>query len=389
MGRTRDILVIGCSAGGMEPLIDLLRGLGDQTLLRVLVVQHMSPMGGSSLAKVLRGATGLSIREAEEGPLPEPGEVVVARPNLHLLVDGDRVRLSTAATENHTRPAIDVLFRTAAASLRDRVLGVLLSGSLDDGTSGLAAIASCGGRTLVQEPTEAMFQSMPANAVQRADPDVVAPVRELPGRVLELAREPLAGDPPAVPEALELEVQILLRHGECRDRLNRLGDPCGMSCPGCGGPLWEIHDESGRRYRCHVGHGLSPLTLDYLQQETVERSLLQALRLAEERVAMFERMRSDLREREQRSKRFNQFGFRNVDRLSSRAAEAEEHVRHLREILHAISRDHATDRDPTRVPDGQDLEQPGGDRGDEDSEREQGREQEQDASRDVQISLRS
>ena len=303
-------------------------------------------MTGSSLAAVLSRATGLEVKEAEEGPLPALGRIVVARPNLHLLVDGDQIRLSTAATENHSRPAIDVLFRTAAAALRDQVVAVLLSGALDDGTAGLLAIRACGGATLVQDPEEAQFQSMPSNAVQRARPDVVAQVDELPDLIRKLTEDPLTQPPPEVPEAVALEVQILLRHGECRDQLNQLGEPCGMSCPGCGGPLWEIHDRSGRRYRCHIGHGLSPMTLDYLQQETVERSLLQALRLAEERVAMFERMHTDLERVRPKARSMNQVGFRNVDLIDSRAEEAEEHVKRLREILHAVSQDYATDRDP-------------------------------------------
>jgi len=185
---TRDIVLIGGSAGSVAPLRSIVASLGGLHGA-VLVVVHMSPEGLNRLVPVLNGPGGLPAKEAADGDAIAPGMIVVAVPNRHLLVADGRLRLGDGPRENRARPAIDPLFRTAAKAYGPRVVGVLLSGRLDDGTHGLAVIKAFGGVAVVQDPLEAKYPSMPRSAIDNVDVDHVLCAKDIGPLLLALNKE--------------------------------------------------------------------------------------------------------------------------------------------------------------------------------------------------------
>jgi len=182
-----DVVVVGASAGGVEALSILARHLPAGFGVPVLVVLHVSPTGISVLPDILDRSGRLRARHAEDGARLEPGCIYVAPPNHHLLVADGKASLTTGPAENGHRPAIDPLFRAAAAAYGARAAGVVLSGALADGTAGLLAIKRAGGATLVQDPREALYPSMPSSAIAHVQPDYVLGVREIAEQLSRLA----------------------------------------------------------------------------------------------------------------------------------------------------------------------------------------------------------
>src|SRR5205823_395009 len=174
-----DIVVVGASAGGVEALMRFARALPPDFPAPILVVLHVPATSSSVLPSILDRAGALAAVHAEDGMKIEAGHLYVAPPDRHLRIDGDRLRLDPGPRENGHRPAIDPLFRSAAAAYGSRAAGVVLSGTLDDGTVGLHAIKEAGGATLAQDPDDALYPAMPANAIAYARPDFVLPVEEL------------------------------------------------------------------------------------------------------------------------------------------------------------------------------------------------------------------
>jgi two-component system chemotaxis response regulator CheB len=178
-----DVIVVGFSAGGVEALTRIIADLPADLPAAILIVHHFPAHSVSTLPRILRRVGGLPAAHAVDGERIRPGHIYVGRPQRHLLVNGDRIQLSHGPKENGYRPAIDSLFRTAARSYGPRVIGVLLSGTLDDGTNGLQVIKQCGGLAVVQRPEEALFGDMPANAMQLVAVDYVESAAAL-GRLL-------------------------------------------------------------------------------------------------------------------------------------------------------------------------------------------------------------
>src|SRR5436190_15696243 len=154
---TRDVVVIGTSAGGIEALQQVARGLPADLPATVLIVIHLPPRSPGLLPRILSRAGPLPAAHAEDGEEIRRGRIYVAPAGFHMLLDDGRIRLVAGARENLHRPAIDPLFRSAAVSHGRRVTGVVLTGALDDGTAGLRAIKRCGGVTVVQDPAEATY----------------------------------------------------------------------------------------------------------------------------------------------------------------------------------------------------------------------------------------
>ena len=293
--RRRDIVVIGASAGGIEALRDLLVQLSGDLEAALLVVQHTQSTATSRLAEVLQRATALSVRWADPGDAVEHGRVVVARPGYHLLVDGGHVRLDAGAKESGARPSITRLFRSAAAAFGSRTIGMLLTGLLDDGVAGLAAIREAGGVAIVQDPDDAAFPELPRAAIERGVADRVAPLRDL-GRVLaeEVA---MRADAHPAPDAVLAEAELDRRKDERPPwrALDALGPQTPISCPDCGGGIWELGDSHSRHYRCYVGHAYSADDLLDAKGEEVENALWTAVRALFERAGVLEALAADAR----------------------------------------------------------------------------------------------
>ena len=287
--QNRDVVVIGGSAGALEPLQRLLGDVPADLGATFFVVIHTGPNAHSTLGHILDRAGPLPADLARDGLAFAWGRVYVAPPDRHLLLDDGRMLLRRGPRENLSRPAIDPLFRSAAAAYGARVIGVLLSGMLYDGASGLRAIKRCGGIAVVQDPADALYPEMPRHALQHTEVDYCPSGAELAKLLVALVAEP-AGPSPEVPEDIRLEVRMAAQGGSGRQSGEQLDRPLVPSCPECGGALREVTDGELLRYRCHVGHAYDADLLLGAQTEIVERALWSALRALEERVALLWRM---------------------------------------------------------------------------------------------------
>jgi two-component system chemotaxis response regulator CheB len=286
----RDLVVVGASAGGVEALRTLMSRLPPDFPATLLVTMHVSA-GGSALPQILDRAGPLPARHAVEGDALLPGMILVAPPDHHLLVFDHAVTLSRGPKENGHRPAIDVLFRSAARALGHRVIGLVLSGALDDGAAGMAALRLRGGYGLVQDPGEAIQPSMPRSAKAAAGLEEALPVAKIPARLLELVSEELpevAPDDadPEEPDLMDMETAMADLDIDALNQEKRPGVPSGLSCPECHGSLFEITEGGLVRYRCRVGHAWSAESLAAQQTEGLESALWMALRSLEEKAAL-------------------------------------------------------------------------------------------------------
>jgi two-component system chemotaxis response regulator CheB len=284
-----DIVVIGGSAGAVEGLKRICEGLPAEFPAAVFVVIHISPNSRSVMPELLSRAGHLPARHPFDDELVRPGHIYVAPPNLHMLVRPGHVILRRGPHENRTRPAIDPLFRSAAVAYRSRVIGVVLSGLLDDGSAGLIAIKACGGIAIVQQPEDAMWPEMPRNALAHDHVDHSVPVSELPALLTRLAMEP-PGPMPPIPNNLILEAGIAAQEAPVMPDPATLGRPTRLSCPQCGGVLNEVLEEGSTRFRCQIGHAFTAESLVAAQDDELDRALASALRMHRERVVLFRRM---------------------------------------------------------------------------------------------------
>jgi two-component system chemotaxis response regulator CheB len=284
-----DIIVIGGSAGGLEAVRRICERLPADFPAALFVVIHISPTSRSVLPELLSRASALPARHpASEEPI-KPGTIYVAPPDMHMLLRPERVILRRGPHENRTRPAIDPLFRSAAIAFRSRVIGVVLSGLLDDGCAGLIAIKACGGLCVVQQPDDAMWPEMPRNALAHDHVDHCAPAAELPAMLGRLVRTP-SGQTPAIPKHLILEDHIAAQEALTVTEPVQLGRPTRLSCPQCGGVLNEVADEGTTRFRCQIGHAFTAESLIAAQNDELERAMESALRMHRERMVLFRRM---------------------------------------------------------------------------------------------------
>jgi two-component system, chemotaxis family, protein-glutamate methylesterase/glutaminase len=258
----------------------------------VFVVQHTSADSPGYLSDILRRAGSLPASVVGKYEHVQEGRIYVASPDCHLLIKDGHALSARGPRENRMRPAIDPLFRSAAVTHGSRVIGVVLTGLLDDGASGLDAVKRCGGLAVIQDPADAAYPDMPANALAVVKPDYLLPVAEMGALLGRLVQEPAPESPP-VPKDLEIEAQIAERTMMSLNGEDALGSPSGYTCPECGGSLWEMNDTHARRYRCRVGHAFTAGTLLADQDHTVEQALWAALRMLEERANMLARMARD------------------------------------------------------------------------------------------------
>ena len=294
---TKDIIVIGSSAGGVDALARLCRALPADLPAAVFVAQHLSPTSRSVLPQLLSRAGPLPAISPVDGQAFERGHIYVAGPDHHLLVREGRVLVRRGPVENRTRPTINALFRSAALAYGSRVIGVVLTGLLDDGTDGLIAIKAAGGTSVVQDPKDAEWPSMPQNAVKRDHVDRVAPLSAIGAMLAELAQEE-AGPSVPLPEEYAVEDRIAAQEFAVSElEIVTPGQPSHFSCPDCGGVLNQIETGAELRFRCQVGHAFTPLGLADAQNEELERALGVAVRTHRDRMRLFGQMADNARAR--------------------------------------------------------------------------------------------
>lgn len=289
----RDLIVIGASAGGIEALQKLLGGLPAELPASILVVLHTSGRSSSLLPQIFGRATPLKTSHPADDEPIRHGHVYIAPPDFHMLVQGKRIRVLQGPRENLNRPAIDPLFRSAAVSAGRRVIGVVLTGMLDDGTSGLMVVNAHGGVPIVQDPRTAMFSAMPRNALEEVPDAKVLPLEQIPEELMRLVREELPGEPERAgrPGSLEeKETRFLELEMPQLPSEERPGSPSAFACPDCGGVLWELDENGFLRFRCRVGHAFTARNLSVEQQHAVETPLWSALRALEESAALYKRL---------------------------------------------------------------------------------------------------
>jgi two-component system chemotaxis response regulator CheB len=284
-----DIIVIGSSAGGVEALTMLCSHLPKDLPAAIFIAQHVSPTSRSVLPQLLGRAGKLPVSHAVDGATITSGTICVAPPDYHLLLENDQTVLRRGPHENRTRPAIDPLFRSAAIAYGPRVIGVILTGVLDDGTAGLAAIKCCGGLSVVQDPMDAAWPDMPRSALERDHADYVVGLAELPDLLVRLCREP-AGPVLPVPPGLIAEARIAAQEAPLPEHLSRLGHPSHITCPQCGGVLNEVVEAGSVRFRCQIGHAFTAEGLVAAQNDELERALESAARMHRDRVVLLRRL---------------------------------------------------------------------------------------------------
>jgi len=281
----RDILAIGTSAGGVEALIFLAGRLQRNLPTSVLVTIHLPRDSESSLDEVLTRAGPLPAAFAADGDVLRKSHIYIAPPDRHLIVDGDRISLGEGPRENNARPAIDPMLRSAAVCCGARTVGVVLTGTLGDGASGLWTIQRSGGITVVQDPKDAAYAEMPMTALTRAKPDHVARLKDMPALLARLAHEP-AGEAKALPRNIQFEVEIARSGQSDMDQMDKFGRRSVLSCPDCGGVMWEIDEGDLSRFRCHVGHTYTAEVMSLALDDNLRRALASAVRALEERTAL-------------------------------------------------------------------------------------------------------
>ena len=293
----RDLVVIGASAGGIEALQQLLSALPNSLDAAVLIVLHTSRHAGSLLPEILQRASRLeAVHPGDHTPI-EKGKIYIAPPDYHMLVEDGHLRVIQGPRENLHRPAIDPLFRSAATSYGPRVVGIILTGLLDDGTSGLMVVRAAGGAAIVQDPQTALFASMPRSALAQVPDARVLSLDQMPEALLALTQEEIPADltgngkaSKALQDKAFEETKISEMDMSEIENDERPDRPSAFACPDCGGVLWEIEENGFLRFRCRVGHAYTARNLGAEQRHAVEAALWSALRALEESASMFRRM---------------------------------------------------------------------------------------------------
>jgi two-component system chemotaxis response regulator CheB len=296
---TKDIIVIGTSAGGIEALKVIASGLPKEFPASIFVVLHTAPESPGILAYILDRAGVLPAMNAVDRERIQPGRIYVAPPDKHLILEPNLVRLTRGPKENRFRPAVDPLFRSAAQVYGPRVIGVILTGNLDDGTAGLWAVKQLGGTAVVQDPMEALAPSMPRSAMQYARIDHCLPLSEIAPLLVRLTTTPIEEEGTyEVPKDIEIEVRIAKEDTALDVGVLKLGEPSNYACPECHGVLLQLNEEKRVRFRCHTGHAYSVDSLLAEITEGVEDSLWSAIRAIEESVLLLRHMAKHLTENE-------------------------------------------------------------------------------------------
>jgi two-component system chemotaxis response regulator CheB len=303
-----DLIVIGGSAGSIPALLELVSGLPADLLAAVCIVVHLSPLSTSQLPVLLSRKAALPAAYAVEGETIQPGRIYVAQPDYHLVIKDGKLMLDHGPRENRVRPAIDPLFRSAARYYGKRAVGVVLSGNLGDGSTGLMVLKAYGATTLVQNPEEALFNSMPRKALELAEVDYVLPVAQMAPLLVQLAWEsPVQtqtetekglekGEPSPMAYEMEELSPIIQQDLAEQAQDQRNGQTAVVVCPDCGGVLWQLNQGRLVQFQCHTGHKWSPEVLLVQKTEELENALWSCVRMLTEKAILTRQTAARLRE---------------------------------------------------------------------------------------------
>jgi two-component system chemotaxis response regulator CheB len=281
------IIVIGSSAGGIKAVDQLLGKLSPDLPVAIFVVIHMSKYSQADiLRRQFQRNTTYECLIAADGQLITAGKIYLAPADRHLFIKPNTIRLTNGPHENRWRPSIDVLFRSAAAAYDSKAVGIILSGLLDDGTSGMLAIKRSGGTCIVQEPDEAEFDDMPRSVLNNVKVDYRALINDMGYIIDEILSQPKKDMLP-IPDDVKIEAEITERMISSIHEMEKIGSHSNFTCPDCGGGLWKIKNEDPARYRCHTGHVYTEKALVEKQNEALEESLWVSVRMLEERRNLF------------------------------------------------------------------------------------------------------
>jgi two-component system, chemotaxis family, protein-glutamate methylesterase/glutaminase len=277
------IVVIGTSAGGIEALRVIAGALPADFPAPIAIVMHQAPASPGILPEILSRAGLLPAARVTSGEPLRPGHIYVPPPDYHLLVEPGRLRLTRGPKENGFRPAVDPLFRTAAQVYGPAAIGVILTGSLDDGTAGLWAVKKLGGTTVVQDPADALFPGMPDSAVRHVEVDHRVTLPEIAPLLTRLTAAPVVDTGQSeVPEHMAIDIKIAQEQNPLQAGLGNVAQPSPIACPECHGVLMQLKEAGRIRFRCHTGHGYSAESLLAEINDGIEDALWNAIRSLQE-----------------------------------------------------------------------------------------------------------
>lgn len=318
------IIVVGASAGGMQASAQLTAQFPKDFPAAVFIVNHMgADNNGEVLAKALNESGGLTCEQAHNEQPFQSGHIYLAPPDQHMLLVDGKILVTKGARENRYRPAIDPLFRSAAVAYGNRVIGIILTGYLDDGTSGMMAIKRCGGVCIVQDPLDAAYPDMPQSVIANVGADYCLPVAEMGMLLSDLVRRKLPSRKQP-PKDIVIEAEIAQRVLSDLPAVEAIGQQVPFNCPDCGGVLWQIEGDF-LRYRCHTGHAFTSAVLLAQQTAKIEETLWVALRMFEERQNLIATM--------------GQSHGNSSSSVSQRVQDSQVHIDRIRAMLKATHKD--------------------------------------------------
>lgn len=321
----RNIIVIGCSAGGVQALGELFKTLPKELEASIFVVQHIPSNSLGLLPEIIQKTTALRVHHPKHNEEICHGTIYMAPPDRHMLLEeSGRIYLTHGARVNRSRPAIDPLFRSAAITYGKRVICIILSGLLDDGTLGAMLVKNRGGLVIVQDPKEAQYADMPNSVLDNVEVDYNLPITEIAELIVNLVKDSVVNEEKyPLNERLRIEAKLGEGYYINHDALNKIGEPSIYTCPECHGTLWEISKGNNASFRCRVGHAYGIENLEAAQEDHIENALWAALRALEENINLSQRM----------IPKFQNNQSYLSDRFKQRAEDATYHAKILKGIL--------------------------------------------------------
>ena len=336
MQEPKYIIVIGASAGGLQAVIELMAQVTEEMDAAIFVVLHSPNFAyGDVVMQRLQRNTVFTCKMAEHEETIKPKHLYLAVPDNHLLLKKGKMILGRGPVENRWRPSIDALFRSAAVAYNGRVIGVILTGLLEDGTTGMEIIKQCGGTCIVQDPQEAEYPDMPQSVLRNVEVDYCTTLQRI-AIILQEKTKNGAFEKHDIPLHIQKEAEIAERVAIGIALTEELGgDRTAYSCPDCGGAIWEIKDGNVTRYRCYTGHMYTADEFLESKRRELENTFWVALRILEERRNLLMKMSE-----EEQGKGW----VRSAENKTQRAKELKVHIGRIKEILFNAT----NDPEPTR-----------------------------------------